>query len=380
MPRHRPRTTQKASWNAGTLAAAVKSTQEDETKVSKLAGRDWLEGIGWKGLAGRYWLEGFMKRHPRISLRQPQASSINRITAFNKDEVRHLYDNLEGLMVKYKFSPDKIFNVDETRISTVQNSGKIVAKKGAFCKPDPKNHVLLVLDNLSSHFSLESYDFCHQNGIIMLSLPPRTSRRMQPLDVAFYAPLKKVIMKHAEDGCVQAVDITEQGMENVTSATSPVMPSYTTINRSVSPNMDLIPSICTGPSCSLQDVTPVPKINSPNTTVSKTRCGRKMHSQVLTSTPQKKCLEDAKQKKADTKKKERRTRKPEKIHNMKNFSGSSSEDDSAVDLCGDDNEPTISNTEDICILCGDEGQDNELWYRVQVHFVFRVGSCRVHWF
>ncbi|KAJ8888566.1 hypothetical protein PR048_008057 [Dryococelus australis] len=109
---------------------------------------------------------------------------------------------------------------------------------------------------------------------------------------------------------LQEVDITEQGMQNVTPATSPVVPSPTTGNRSVSPNMDLIPSSCAGPSCSFQDVAPIPKINSQTTIVSKTRRGRKMDSQILTSTPQKKCLEDTKQKKAG--KKERKMTKTEK--------------------------------------------------------------------
>ncbi|KAJ8868754.1 hypothetical protein PR048_030294 [Dryococelus australis] len=66
---------------------------------------------------------------------------------------------------------------------------------GAFCKPDPKNPVLLVLDNHSSQIALELYDVCLQNGMIMLSLPPHTSHRMQPLDDAFYPPLKKTYHK-----------------------------------------------------------------------------------------------------------------------------------------------------------------------------------------
>jgi hypothetical protein len=58
-------------------------------------------------LAGRDWLEGFLRRNPRISLRRPQATSINRITAFNKEEIVTFYDNLQGVMMKYQFTPDK---------------------------------------------------------------------------------------------------------------------------------------------------------------------------------------------------------------------------------------------------------------------------------
>lgn len=37
-------------------------------------------------MAGRDWLEGFLRRN-KISVRKPEATSVNRITAFNKTEV-----------------------------------------------------------------------------------------------------------------------------------------------------------------------------------------------------------------------------------------------------------------------------------------------------
>lgn len=45
-------------------------------------------------MAGRDWLEGFLKRNG-ISVRKPEATSINRITAFNKTEVSLFYKNLK---------------------------------------------------------------------------------------------------------------------------------------------------------------------------------------------------------------------------------------------------------------------------------------------
>lgn len=57
-------------------------------------------------------------------------------------------------------------------------------------KPTKENPVLLVLDNHSSHISISAYNFCTNNYIHMLSLPPHTSHRMQP-DVSFYGPLKR---------------------------------------------------------------------------------------------------------------------------------------------------------------------------------------------
>ena len=50
--------------------------------------------------------------------------------------------------------------------------------------------ILLILDNHSSHISLEAYKFCKQNCINMVSLPPHTSDHLQPLDLTFFGPLK----------------------------------------------------------------------------------------------------------------------------------------------------------------------------------------------
>lgn len=52
------------------------------------------------------------------------------------------------------------------------------------------NNVLLILDNHSSHISLEAILFCRENGIHLLSLPPHSSHKLQPLDVCFFQPLK----------------------------------------------------------------------------------------------------------------------------------------------------------------------------------------------
>ena len=51
--------------------------------------------------------------------------------------------------------------------------------------------MLLVLDGHSSHTkNLEAIELARESGVIMLSLPAHTTRRTQPLDVAFFRPLK----------------------------------------------------------------------------------------------------------------------------------------------------------------------------------------------
>lgn len=50
---------------------------------------------------------------------------------------------------------------------------------------------LLILDNYSSHISIDPVLYCRQNGIHLLSLLPHSSHKMQPLDKCFFKPLKE---------------------------------------------------------------------------------------------------------------------------------------------------------------------------------------------
>ncbi|XP_076128435.1 uncharacterized protein LOC143109550 [Alosa pseudoharengus] len=52
------------------------------------------------------------------------------------------------------------------------------------CTPD--RPMLLILDNLKAHISLKAIEMSKSNGIVLLTLPPHTSHRMQPLDVTVY--------------------------------------------------------------------------------------------------------------------------------------------------------------------------------------------------
>lgn len=82
------------------------------------------------GLAGWTFYHNFLKRNPSVSLRQPEATSLNRIEAFNPDSVKLFYKNLSVMLDKHSFDANRIFNVDETGVTTVQRPGKILAPKG----------------------------------------------------------------------------------------------------------------------------------------------------------------------------------------------------------------------------------------------------------
>ena len=215
--------------------------------------------------AGYDWVQGFMRRNPSVAVRKAEATSLNRVSAFNKEEITHFYNMLGDLMEKHRFSPNNMYNADETGITTVTDPGKVLAKKGqrrvgavtsgergtnitvmcamsasgnyippmfifprqrmtpllekdgppgalytnskngwineqlfvdwlqhfaAYVKPTQESPVLLILDNHSSHISLPAFNYCKENHIVVLSIPPHSSHRTQPLDVSFYGPLK----------------------------------------------------------------------------------------------------------------------------------------------------------------------------------------------
>ena len=80
--------------------------------------------------AGSDWLSGFMKRHPNLTLRTPESTSLSRATSFNRHNVNVFYDKYESVLQRDGFTPDKIWKVDETCCITVQKPRKIIAATG----------------------------------------------------------------------------------------------------------------------------------------------------------------------------------------------------------------------------------------------------------
>jgi hypothetical protein len=53
------------------------------------------------------------------------------------------------------------------------------------------NPVLLIIDNAECHMSVEAIDLAKRNGVIMLTLPPHSSNKLQPLDRTVFSSFKK---------------------------------------------------------------------------------------------------------------------------------------------------------------------------------------------
>jgi len=55
-----------------------------------------------------------------------------------------------------------------------------------------EHKILHILDNHESHISIQAIDLANENGIVMLTVPPHASHRLQPLDCVVYGPFKAV--------------------------------------------------------------------------------------------------------------------------------------------------------------------------------------------
>ncbi|XP_072390916.1 uncharacterized protein [Diabrotica undecimpunctata] len=236
--------------------------------LRRMAQRNGINHPFKEEIAGNKWANLFLKRHKtKLSERKPTGTSYSRALGFNRENAQKCYQLLEDLHVKNEFTPDRIYNVDESGISVVQSKiPKVIAlkgkrqiaaltsgergalitivacinatgsfvlplvtfprknmsvqlKKGAlsgtifavhpsgwiqinsftkwlndfidFVHPTKEKPVLLPLDGHYSHTqNIEVIDLPRTHHVTVVSIPPHSSHKLQPLDKSFMGHLK----------------------------------------------------------------------------------------------------------------------------------------------------------------------------------------------
>ncbi|KAK9674867.1 hypothetical protein QE152_g40794 [Popillia japonica] len=83
------------------------------------------------GRAGDDWLAKFGTRHPDITFRTPEPTSIARTIGFNRPQIERFYTVLGEVLEKHKFPATSIYNMDETRLMSNSNKPpKIFTARG----------------------------------------------------------------------------------------------------------------------------------------------------------------------------------------------------------------------------------------------------------
>ena len=82
--------------------------------------------------AGRAWLDLFLERHKNVLfIRRPCGTSFVRVLGFNRENVEKFFQILETEYDKHHYTPDRIYNVDETGVTVVQNKVvHVISRKG----------------------------------------------------------------------------------------------------------------------------------------------------------------------------------------------------------------------------------------------------------
>ncbi|XP_030749222.1 jerky protein homolog-like [Sitophilus oryzae] len=90
--------------------------------------------------------------------------------------------------------PTNIWNFDETNLSDDPGKKKVIVKKGSkypeLIRNASKTSISVMFSDLSSHITVHALKLCRQNQITLICLPPNSTHLTQPLDVAFFRPLK----------------------------------------------------------------------------------------------------------------------------------------------------------------------------------------------
>jgi len=81
--------------------------------------------------AGKAWLRGFLEKHPQVSIRKSEVTSLARAIGFNRGQVNFVFDVYKDILTVHDYSPTRVWNMDEIGITNVQIPSMIIASNGA---------------------------------------------------------------------------------------------------------------------------------------------------------------------------------------------------------------------------------------------------------
>lgn len=68
-----------------------------------------------------------------------------------------------------------------------------------FARPSKEHPIIVLMDNHESHISVEAIRLAKENGVILVTLHPHTSNKMQPLDKSVFGPFKTYFNQAANE-------------------------------------------------------------------------------------------------------------------------------------------------------------------------------------
>ena len=82
---------------------------------------------------------------------------------------------------------------------TEEGFSKYIRHFVKYAKPTAEQPILLLLDNHSSHVSVDVINFAKEHNVTMMSFPPHCSHKLQPLDVSVFGPFKTYVNQASDN-------------------------------------------------------------------------------------------------------------------------------------------------------------------------------------
>ncbi|KAF6016561.1 hypothetical protein EB796_025131 [Bugula neritina] len=101
---------------------------------------------------------------------------------------------------KHKRKTTRNTNLDalDKAAKLVEREKKSVKSAAALQGRSKEKPWLMIMNNQKTHSSLAAIDIARASGVVILTLPPHTSHKMQPLDRSIYGSMKDYFNKECD--------------------------------------------------------------------------------------------------------------------------------------------------------------------------------------